>query len=484
MLSHLPHAVNTSDRILRFRRYSTLASPSGSTAASMPLNREDFWTPAPSESSSWSQEDDGGVGPRVKRLRWRSETGSPVPPLSLEPTQTESACLSDFDNAQPFPARRPKISFSRVADTRHHNTRAAPPSSSLSLSLFRFSEEVGVHTEGGSTAESTFHRLIQQAAACTHVSLNFHRLSPYETQTSLSNTVTQPSPTDPFPPHTSTEADDDIVTRPRDCVFKAEPLFTSEPSEQLWNRSTAATQEQFYSDDSALLPVEKPASGSCRIKNAKHNSEFASIDPELQNPNDDDQPLMLRKESCIMDFTAYETFSDLDALERCEETASQLSALEDLDDRPLFSPQTRPLFSPGRAAKHDNSQLNLSPKSRSGTCTCAICLTDLDDIEDLGHLAACNHLFCCDCIVKWSNVSNRCPLCKQSFRVITHSQWSITLPKRLVQVASIEVEDKVLRVQDEDDPSVAQGNSQYSVTTTIVMPVYVFVFLCNVTFSK
>lgn len=47
---------------------------------------------------------------------------------------------------------------------------------------------------------------------------------------------------------------------------------------------------------------------------------------------------------------------------------------------------------------------------------CSICL---DTIKTLGRLDCCDHYFCYDCIYKWSQSSNTCPLCKKRFAAIS-----------------------------------------------------------------
>ncbi|CAK56946.1 unnamed protein product (macronuclear) [Paramecium tetraurelia] len=51
--------------------------------------------------------------------------------------------------------------------------------------------------------------------------------------------------------------------------------------------------------------------------------------------------------------------------------------------------------------------------------SCGICY---NAIENQGVLDSCNHSFCSDCIKKWSNIENTCPLCKQKFTQI-ESKW-------------------------------------------------------------
>ncbi|CAD8090749.1 unnamed protein product [Paramecium sonneborni] len=51
---------------------------------------------------------------------------------------------------------------------------------------------------------------------------------------------------------------------------------------------------------------------------------------------------------------------------------------------------------------------------------CGICY---NAIENQGILDSCNHPFCSDCIKKWSNIENTCPLCKKKFTQI-ESKWN------------------------------------------------------------
>lgn len=51
-----------------------------------------------------------------------------------------------------------------------------------------------------------------------------------------------------------------------------------------------------------------------------------------------------------------------------------------------------------------------------GDISCAICF---EDVKVRGRLNTCKHMFCHDCIIKWSENSNTCPLCKQRFEIIT-----------------------------------------------------------------
>lgn len=72
--------------------------------------------------------------------------------------------------------------------------------------------------------------------------------------------------------------------------------------------------------------------------------------------------------------------------------------------------------------------------------TCAICLIDLPkNDESIGRLPVCPHVFCYDCILRWSDVSNRCPLCKTRFHKI---QRKLRSPDGKLNVVDVPIEDK------------------------------------------
>ncbi|KAF8084462.1 hypothetical protein N665_0716s0009 [Sinapis alba] len=50
---------------------------------------------------------------------------------------------------------------------------------------------------------------------------------------------------------------------------------------------------------------------------------------------------------------------------------------------------------------------------------CGICLSEEDMRRLKGTLDCCSHYFCFTCIMEWSKVESRCPLCKQRFKTIS-----------------------------------------------------------------
>jgi hypothetical protein len=80
--------------------------------------------------------------------------------------------------------------------------------------------------------------------------------------------------------------------------------------------------------------------------------------------------------------------------------------------------QTKPL---GRKGKEKVEEV----KSELGRQVCGICLSEEDKRRFRGTLDCCSHYFCFTCIMEWSKVESRCPLCKQRFRTITKNGRSI-----------------------------------------------------------
>jgi hypothetical protein len=51
---------------------------------------------------------------------------------------------------------------------------------------------------------------------------------------------------------------------------------------------------------------------------------------------------------------------------------------------------------------------------------CVICLGEISS-KDKASLDGCSHSFCFDCIKKWGNITNSCPMCKKQFVKILHN---------------------------------------------------------------
>ncbi|KAI3509254.1 hypothetical protein L1887_24392 [Cichorium endivia] len=65
-------------------------------------------------------------------------------------------------------------------------------------------------------------------------------------------------------------------------------------------------------------------------------------------------------------------------------------------------------------------------KDEIGKQVCGICLSEEAKRTVRGVLNCCRHYFCFSCIMEWSKVESRCPLCKQRFSTITKAAKSDT----------------------------------------------------------
>ncbi|KAK8633579.1 hypothetical protein V6N13_014423 [Hibiscus sabdariffa] len=81
---------------------------------------------------------------------------------------------------------------------------------------------------------------------------------------------------------------------------------------------------------------------------------------------------------------------------------------------------------------------------------CGICLSEEDKRRFRGTLNCCSHYFCFTCIMAWSKVESRCPLCKQRFETIskpTRSTAGVDLREVVIQVPK---RDQVYQPSEEE----------------------------------
>ncbi|KAL0422082.1 UNVERIFIED_CONTAM: hypothetical protein Slati_3231100 [Sesamum latifolium] len=72
---------------------------------------------------------------------------------------------------------------------------------------------------------------------------------------------------------------------------------------------------------------------------------------------------------------------------------------------------------PGKKGK----QKMIDMKIEVGKQVCGICLSEEGKRTVRGVLNCCSHYFCFACIMEWSKVESRCPLCKQRFATISRT---------------------------------------------------------------
>ncbi|EEE67857.1 uncharacterized protein [Oryza sativa Japonica Group] len=82
--------------------------------------------------------------------------------------------------------------------------------------------------------------------------------------------------------------------------------------------------------------------------------------------------------------------------------------------------------------------------------TCGICLSEEQRATIQGVLNCCAHYFCFACIMEWSKVESRCPLCKRRFTTITKSSMAdLGLGSRKA-VIRVEKRDQVYQPTEEE----------------------------------
>ncbi|KAJ4835372.1 hypothetical protein Tsubulata_021309 [Turnera subulata] len=81
---------------------------------------------------------------------------------------------------------------------------------------------------------------------------------------------------------------------------------------------------------------------------------------------------------------------------------------------------------------------------------CGICLSEEDRRRLRGTLNCCSHYFCFTCIMEWSKVESRCPLCKQRFRTITKNGRSNPGPDLRNVVIQVPERDQVYQPSEEE----------------------------------
>ncbi|KAL9248195.1 hypothetical protein vseg_021547 [Gypsophila vaccaria] len=83
------------------------------------------------------------------------------------------------------------------------------------------------------------------------------------------------------------------------------------------------------------------------------------------------------------------------------------------------SPEDEPFCEPKKPPAKKGKEKAGETKNDMGIPVCGICLTEEGKNSVRGTLNCCSHYFCFACIMEWSKVETRCPLCKQRFATIS-----------------------------------------------------------------
>lgn len=100
---------------------------------------------------------------------------------------------------------------------------------------------------------------------------------------------------------------------------------------------------------------------------------------------------------------------------------------------------------PGRKGKEKLEDMNKVLKQ-----VCGICLSEEGKRTVRGTLNCCSHFFCIACIMEWSKVESRCPLCKQRFVTISKPARSDSGFDLRTVVIQIPERDQVYQPSEEE----------------------------------
>ncbi|XP_044499916.1 uncharacterized protein LOC123221212 [Mangifera indica] len=122
----------------------------------------------------------------------------------------------------------------------------------------------------------------------------------------------------------------------------------------------------------------------------------------------------------------------------------------------------RSSFPSKKIEEEDNVQEQRKPPARKGKekmevvkhevakQVCGICLSEEDKRRFRGTLNCCSHFFCFNCIMEWSKVESRCPLCKQRFKTITKPERTAAGVDLRSVVIQVPKRDQVYQPSEED----------------------------------
>lgn len=92
---------------------------------------------------------------------------------------------------------------------------------------------------------------------------------------------------------------------------------------------------------------------------------------------------------------------------------------------PFRTPEKRPLFQKQLRLCHDDFP---SSSESQNSDHCSICFNPYNIVK--ATLSSCSHIFCYECILEWSKITNRCPLCKIPFLTINRGKRKIKVLPR------------------------------------------------------
>ncbi|KAK6805056.1 hypothetical protein RDI58_002840 [Solanum bulbocastanum] len=209
---------------------------------------------------------------------------------------------------------------------------------------------------------------------------------------------------------------------------------------------------------------KKPLKRRLRRKaRSENDEEFIDVDPTMKEKNkknagqkrkrkrlteDSDSDFVASSGSSEREFTISEEEREQvrEANNFCRSLVTTWRGSASLKKSPIEEAPRLQRKHPARKAKEKMEEL----KIEAGKQICGICLSEEGKRTVRGTLNCCSHYFCFACIMEWSKVESRCPLCKQRFVTISKPARSDTGFDLRTVVIQVPERDQVYQPSEEE----------------------------------
>ncbi|KAL3381998.1 hypothetical protein AABB24_001870 [Solanum stoloniferum] len=200
-----------------------------------------------------------------------------------------------------------------------------------------------------------------------------------------------------------------------------------------------------------------------RKARSENDEEFIDVDPTMKEKNkknagqkrkrkrltvDSDSDFVASSGSSEREFTISEEEREQvrEANNICRSLVTTWRGSASLKKSPIEEAPRLQRKHPARKAKEKMEEL----KIEVGKQICGICLSEEGKRTVRGTLNCCSHYFCFACIMEWSKVESRCPLCKQRFVTISKPARSDTGFDLRTVVIHVPERDQVYQPSEEE----------------------------------
>ncbi|KAK4378876.1 hypothetical protein RND71_000738 [Anisodus tanguticus] len=230
------------------------------------------------------------------------------------------------------------------------------------------------------------------------------------------------------------------------------------------SKGTAREQKRNRRNNKELKKItRKKPQKKRRLKRkarSEKDEEFMDVDPIMEEKNkknagqrrkrkrltvDSDSDFVASSGSSDREFTISEEERE-QVREASEFCRSLVRGSASLKNSPREEAPRLQRKHPGRKAKEKVEEIKTEP----GKQICGICLSEEGKRTVRGTLNCCSHYFCFACIMEWSKVESRCPLCKQRFVTISKPARSDTGFDLRTVVIQVPERDQVYQPSEEE----------------------------------